>query len=151
MSEMKLSRRAALLAPLALAGCDTIEGWFATKKDPLPGKRERLDASRRGFDPDPNAPGVTLPPPVRDTEWPQASGGPTHMMGHLTRGDPLKKLWSADLGEGGGYRRKILAQPVVANGVIYVGCSTHLYALYDESKAAAMNDAPAKLNLDLKQ
>ena len=33
-----LSRRATMLAPLALAGCDTIDNWFATKKDPLPGK-----------------------------------------------------------------------------------------------------------------
>jgi hypothetical protein len=37
---LRLGRRAVLLAALALAGCDTIEGWFATKKDPLPGKRE---------------------------------------------------------------------------------------------------------------
>ena len=29
-----LSRRAALLSPLALAGCETIEGWFSTKKEP---------------------------------------------------------------------------------------------------------------------
>ncbi len=44
-----LSRRAALLAPLVLGGCETIEGWFTTKKDPLPGKREPLGTVRRGF------------------------------------------------------------------------------------------------------
>src|ERR1051326_5334901 len=37
-----LSRRAVLLTPLALAGCETIEGWFTTKKTPLPGTREPL-------------------------------------------------------------------------------------------------------------
>jgi outer membrane protein assembly factor BamB len=131
MSQMNLSRRAALLAPLTLAGCDTIEGWFATKKDPLPGKRERLDSGRRGFNPDPNTPAVTLPPQVRDTEWPQASGGPTHLMGHLSLGDQLKKLWSADLGEGGGYRRKILAQPVVANGVVFAMDSNAVITAFD--------------------
>jgi hypothetical protein len=29
-----LSRRATLLAPLALAGCDTIDGWFNPKEGP---------------------------------------------------------------------------------------------------------------------
>jgi outer membrane protein assembly factor BamB len=119
MSGTKLTRRTALLAPLALAGCDTIEGWFATKKDPLPGKRERLDAARRGFNADPTAPGVTLPPAVSDNAWPQAGGNPTHLMGHLNFGNAVKQAWSADIGEGGGYRRKILAQPVVVDGVVY--------------------------------
>jgi outer membrane protein assembly factor BamB len=114
-----LSRRAALLAPLALAGCDTIEGWFTTKKDPLPGKREPLGAQRRGFNPDNPAPTVALPPPVRDMAWPQAAGDPTHLTGHLSANETLKQAWTADVGEGGGKRRQILAQPVVANGVVF--------------------------------
>jgi outer membrane protein assembly factor BamB len=114
-----LSRRAALLVPLSLAGCDTISGWFETKKDPLPGKREAVGAAHRGFTPDQGATGVALPPPVLDTSWPQAAGDPTHLMGHLSANQTLKQVWTADLGEGGGYRRQILAQPVVANGVVY--------------------------------
>lgn len=114
-----LSRRAALLLPLALAGCETIEGWFSTKKDPLPGKREPLGGPRRGFAPDETAPRVALPPPVRDMAWPQAGGDPTHLMGHLSANEVVKQAWSADLGKGGGYRRQILAQPVVANGIVY--------------------------------
>lgn len=114
-----LSRRAALLAPLALGGCETIEGWFTTKKVPLPGKREPLGGPRRGFSPDQGTPAVTLPPPVRDMAWPQAGGDPTHLMGHLSANDVLKQAWSADVGEGGGKRRQILAQPVVANGIVY--------------------------------
>src|ERR1700683_5500348 len=68
-----LSRRAALLAPLVLAGWDTIDSWSATKKHPLPGKREPLGALRRAFNPDETAPKVELPPPVRDMAWPQAA------------------------------------------------------------------------------
>jgi len=114
-----LSRRAALLAPLALTGCEMIEGWFSTKKDPLPGKREPFGAIRRGFDPDENAPRLTLPPQVRPTSWPQAGGTPTHVMGHLNLSDSPGQAWTADIGKGGGYRRKILARPVVANGVVF--------------------------------
>jgi outer membrane protein assembly factor BamB len=116
---LRLGRRAVLLAALALAGCDTIEGWFATKKDPLPGKREPLDAIRRGFRPDETVPQISLPAAERDMAWAQAGGNPTHLMGHLSVGDSLKQAWSADLGEGGGLRRQILAQPVAANGVVF--------------------------------
>jgi outer membrane protein assembly factor BamB len=114
-----LSRRATILAPLALAGCETIDNWFNPAKDPLPGKREALAAVRRGFSPEQNPPTVSLPAAVRNPDWPQASGNPTHLMGNLSAGDTLKQAWSADLGESGGYRRKILAQPVVADGNVY--------------------------------
>jgi outer membrane protein assembly factor BamB len=128
-----LSRRAALLAPLALAGCETIQGWFTAKKDPLPGKRENLGVLQRGFNADETAPKVVLPPASRDMAWPQAGGGPTHLMGHLSVGDSLKAAWSADIGEGGGYRRKILAQPVVVNGVVFTMDSSAVISAFDLS------------------
>lgn len=114
-----MTRRGALLAPLALAGCDTIEGLFETKKEALPGKRESLTALRRGFDTDEAAPKVALPPRVRNPAWPQSAGNPAHMMGHLEAADIIKVLWTADLGRSGGKRRKILARPVVMDGVVY--------------------------------
>ena len=114
-----LSRRAALLTPLALGGCEMIDNWFTTKKDPLPGKREPLGALRRGFNPDETAPKVALPPPVPTASWPQAGGNPAHLMGHLSAAETPRSAWTADLGKGGGYRRKILAQPVVADGVVF--------------------------------
>lgn len=36
----------------------------------------------------------------------------------------------------------IYSTPVLANGVIYVGCSTHLYAFYDSARAANLPDQP---------
>lgn len=119
MTVSRLTRRGALIAPLALAGCETIDGWFATKKDPLPGKRESLTELRRGFNADPAAPKVVLPPRTANASWPQAGGNPAHLMGHLEAAETLKPLWTADLGEPGGKRRKILAQPVVMDGVVY--------------------------------
>jgi outer membrane protein assembly factor BamB len=134
----KLGRRAALLAPLALAGCETIEGWFSTKKDPLPGKRENLGAIRRGFSADQTSPPIALPPAARDMAWPQASGNPTHLMGHLSVSDALKQAWSADLGEGGGLRRKILAQPVVANGTVFAMDSSAQISAYNLGTGARL-------------
>jgi outer membrane protein assembly factor BamB len=114
-----LARRTALLAPLALAGCSTIEGWFASNKKPLPGKREPVIGTSHGLVRNPAAPRVTLPPPVRNAAWPQAGGNPAHLMGHLQANATLGEAWRADIGKGGGYRRVILAQPVVSAGRVF--------------------------------
>src|SRR3954465_9437545 len=120
MSWPRLSRRAALLAPLALGGCSLFENWFGDKKTPLPGDREAIFAvGRHGRVVDDNPPKVVLPPPVRNAGWPQTGGNPAHYMGHLAAADQLSQAWTADIGAGGGYRRVILAQPVVSNGVVF--------------------------------
>ena len=116
---LALSRRAAFLAPLAVAGCDTIDGWFNTKKVPIAGKRESVESIGQGLRPDQGAGKVQIPAPVRNAGWPQAHGNPAHMMGHLAIGDALRETWTASIGEGGGYRRKILAQPLVADGSVF--------------------------------
>ena len=114
-----LGRRAALLAPFALAGCSAFEDWFAEKKTILPGKREAVFVDRRGLVVDEGTPKVVLPPAVRNAGWPQAGGNPVHLMGHLEAADQLKMAWRADIGEGGGYRQIIMAQPVVQNGTVF--------------------------------
>lgn len=114
-----ITRRAALLAPLMLGGCSLFDSWFGEHKTPLPGKREDIFASGRNLAVDPNAPPVVLPPPVRNAGWPQAGGNPAHLMGHLAAADQLSEAWKADIGEGGGYRRVILAQPVVSEGTVF--------------------------------
>jgi outer membrane protein assembly factor BamB len=114
-----LGRRAVLLTPLALAGCSWLEDLFADKKKALPGKRENVFADRRGLVVDEGAPKVTLPPAVRNAAWPQAGGNPAHLMGHLEANDHLVEAWKAEIGDGGGYRKIIMAQPVVLNGTVF--------------------------------
>jgi outer membrane protein assembly factor BamB len=114
-----LGRRAALLAPLSLAGCSLLDSWFEEKKDPLPGKREAVFADRRGLVVDEGGPKVVLPPAVRNAAWPQPGGNPAHLMGHLAANDHLTEVWKADIGQGGGLRRVITAQPVVLNGTVF--------------------------------
>jgi outer membrane protein assembly factor BamB len=133
-----LSRRAALLAPLALGGCGLWDDWFGTHKTPLPGKREPILASRRNLAVDEGVPKVTLPPEVSNAAWPQAGGNPTHFMGHLAAGERLAEAWTANIGEGGGYRRKILAQPVAADGVVYVMDSDAVVSAFDTARGGRL-------------
>ncbi|HTW72810.1 MAG TPA: PQQ-binding-like beta-propeller repeat protein [Acetobacteraceae bacterium] len=115
-----LARRAALLAPLALTGCGLWDKWFGeTQKPPIPGMREPVLPPGRPLVVDPSAPKVVLPRPIRNAGWPQAGGNPAHDMGHLAANPDLAPAWTVNIGAGGGYRRKILAQPVVANGLVY--------------------------------
>jgi outer membrane protein assembly factor BamB len=114
-----LGRRAALLAPLALGGCSMFDSWFSEKKNILPGKRESVIADRRGLVVDDGVPKVVLPPAVRNAAWPQAGGNPAHLMGHLSANDHLAEAWKADIGEGGGLRKVIMAQPIVLNGTVF--------------------------------
>jgi outer membrane protein assembly factor BamB len=127
----RLGRRTALLAPLALGGCGLWDDWFGSKKTPLPGKREPILVGRRGLQVDEGVPKVELPPEVRNAAWPQAGGNPAHFMGHLAAGERLAEAWSANIGAGGGYRRKIMAQPVVADGIVYVMDSDAVVSAFD--------------------
>ncbi len=116
MEGSRIGRRAALALPLGLAGC----GLFGpANKPPLPGRREPVLRAADVLRPDPALPPVALPPPVINAAWPQAGGNPAHDMGNLAARSMLSVAWTADLGAGGGYRQKILTQPVVSDGVVY--------------------------------
>lgn len=116
----KIGRRAALLGVLgALPGCSLVDEWLGETKPPLPGRREAVLSARRGMRVDDGAAKVTLPAPVRNAAWPQTGGNPSHLMGHLATPERLDRQWSSSIGTGGGYRRKILAQPVVSDGRVF--------------------------------
>lgn len=126
-----LGRRAALAAPLALAGCGMFEGWFGSNKVPLPGKREDVIAGGRGLEPASPRPTVVLPPAVANPDWPQQGGNPAHVMGQLQTAPVLNQLWRAPIGEGGGFRQKITAQPVIAGGRVYAMDSEAVVSAFD--------------------
>jgi outer membrane protein assembly factor BamB len=134
-----LTRRAALLAPLgALAGCGLWDDWFGTKKTPLPGKREAIAAAPGTLQVDQGVAKIVLPPPVRNAAWPQAGGNPSHLMGHLAAGDRLTQAWSSSIGDGGGYRQKILAHPVSVDGVVYTMDSAGLVSAFQLATGARL-------------
>jgi outer membrane protein assembly factor BamB len=114
-----LTRRASLLLPLALGGCSWIGDLFESNDDkkPIEGNRLAVLAPERGLAVDHMAENqiVTVPQITRNATWPQPGGNPAHAMGHLWAG-PLKRVWRTSIGTGGGYRRQLTAQPLVANG-----------------------------------
>jgi outer membrane protein assembly factor BamB len=120
----------ALLAPMALAGCSLFDNWFADKKTALPGKRENVFVDRRGLVIDEGAPKVVLPPAVHNAAWPQTGGNPAHLMGHLAANDHLAEAWKSQIGEGGGYRKIIMAQPIVLNGIVFTMGSDALVSAF---------------------
>lgn len=130
---LALARRTALALPLAaLAGCGMFEGWFGSNKKPLPGKREEVLTGQPGLAP-PSGPRpvVVLPPVVANADWPQPGGDPAHQMGHLQTAAVLNQAWRAQIGRGGGFRRKITAQPVIAGGRVYAMDSDAVVGAFD--------------------
>jgi outer membrane protein assembly factor BamB len=127
----RLPRRAVLLLPVALGGCGLWDRWFGDEKTPLPGTRITVMNPRRGLEVDAQNARVVLPPPVANADWPQAGGNPSHAMGHLQVRDTLDTAWHAGIGEGGGFRRKITAQSVVAGGRVFTMDSDAVVTAYD--------------------
>jgi outer membrane protein assembly factor BamB len=128
-----------MLGAFALAGCDTVTGWFEGKEPPkAPGERISVLAFDSQLDPDPQLAEtpVVLPKPWTNPDWPQAGGYPSHAMYHLALGDNLRKAWHADLGSSADDEQKILAQPVVADGMVF--------AMDSEAQVSAFNAKDGK-------
>ncbi|HKM62222.1 MAG TPA: PQQ-binding-like beta-propeller repeat protein [Acidisphaera sp.] len=124
--------RASLLgAPLAVGGCSWFDDIFEDTKTPLPGKRISIVSARATLTGATHSQRVVLPPVVENAAWPQAGGNPAHLMGHLALGERPVEAWSSDIGEGGGFRQKILCQPVAADGIIYTMDSDAIVKAFD--------------------
>ena len=128
---MSMSRRAALLGlPMALGGCSWLDSIFGDSKTPLPGTREPVITQRRGLEISADPSPIVIPAPSQVTDWPQAGGTPTHVVGNVAVSG-LTPAWSSSIGEGGGYRARIMAQPVVAGGRIFTMDSDGEVAAFD--------------------
>jgi len=125
-----LSRRLLLGASLpALAGCDTItdtfDDIFGEKKVPLKGDRRPVFAAEAPIaGTEAGASTLSLPPPALRADWPQAGGGTNHAGGHPTLGAPLGEAWRVSIGDGNAYRRRLVAPPVIADGVAFAADAT---------------------------
>jgi outer membrane protein assembly factor BamB len=112
----RLSRRAALLMPLALGGCSWFDWLTDEQKKPVAGNRLPVLAAARGMRIDSIEP-VTLPPVQTNATWLQYGGAPSHVGGNLAGG--LTKAWSTSIGRGGDYRTRLTAQPLIDGGQVY--------------------------------
>ena len=129
----KLSRRIALLLPLAATGCELIDGVFGTTPKPkLEGVRITFtDTSRSLFVDNPRNLKVALPRPSTRDSWALPGGSASHEGGHPAAGDKLTEAWHANFGTSAGYRDKIPSQPAVAEGRIFVMDPDGLVTAFD--------------------
>lgn len=129
---VSLTRRSAVLLPLAAAGCQTFDKWFGDKKTPLVGTRVAIDAAQRGLTVD-NPPGraVTLPQQQVSAVWPQAGAMPGHAPGNPALGTGLQPVWTAGIGAPGGYRQRITASPIIGGGRVFTMDSAATISAFD--------------------
>ena len=114
-----MMRRLALgmVAVLGLSACSSWVGENAAP--PLPGKRISVLSREKALEPEVKDAEIKLPPPEPNSEWPQAGGFANHAMHHMEVGDRLERQWRTGIGEGAGKRARLLAQPVVAEGLAF--------------------------------
>jgi len=113
---VKLTRRASLLLPLALAGCGMFDWLSDEGGKPVRGNRERLLTPRRGLSVD-AVTGIELPPIQTRAEWAQPGGDVTHVGGNLA--GTLNKVWQESIGDGADYRNRLTAQPLIVGAQVF--------------------------------
>lgn len=128
-----LAFRSILLAvalSVALGGCGLFE---KKKKEPLPGERIPVILQEKKLEPDPRIAdlAVRLPPPEVNSAWPQTGGYADHAMHHLSLADVPKKAWSIQIGEGSSDERRLLSQPIVAEGKVFTMDTENFVAAYE--------------------
>ena len=139
----RLTRRGALLLPLAAGGCETLDNWFGDKKTPLNGNRVAIGAPQKGLAVDnPAGRTVSLPAQQINAAWPQAGADPTHAPGNPALGHAPVPIWSAGIGAPGGYRRRITATPVVSGGRVFAMDCNAVVSAFDAQGGARLWRTP---------
>jgi len=133
MAPRTLHLTAALILGLLLTGCGTFNDIFVAKEERLPGQRIAILATDRGLQPDPQIADqpVRLAEPYVNPAWTQAGGSPAHAMYHLALSESPRRVWTADVGDGSGDDRQLLAQPLVVENVVYTMDSLSLVTAFD--------------------
>lgn len=128
-----------------LAGCGS---WLGGGDDepPLPGKRISVLTLDQRVQPDPAVAGqqVRLSSPYGNEAWSQAGGVATHAMYHVALVDSPEVVWRANVGVGSGDRRRLLAEPLVVDSVVYTMDSGSIISAYD----AASGDEIWRVDLE---
>jgi outer membrane protein assembly factor BamB len=109
---------------LAVTGCSKVSGMFGDDDGPpLPGDRISVLELQQSLEPDDPklaTEGLITPAPWKNAYWPQAGGYPNHSMQNLDlSANPLKEVWTANIGEGGSDKLPLTAQPIVVDGKVF--------------------------------
>jgi outer membrane protein assembly factor BamB len=124
-------------ATMMLSGCSLFTG-SDDEKIPLPGERVSVLELQKALEPTDTAlkaEGFISPAPWNNEFWTGAGGYPNHNLQHLALSEqPLKKIWSADIGEGGTKNYPLTARPIVFNNVVYTMDSSGVVKAFDTNK-----------------
>lgn len=123
----------ALVSALSLSGC----GLFKASGGPkLKGERISVLALDQKLESDPRIGEVEvmIPKPYVNADWPQPGGYADHAMHHLALAETPKKVWSGDGGKGAGSNTRILAEPIIADGKVFVLDAQSGITALDEKK-----------------
>lgn len=139
---LRLTRIAAAFGIAGLLGAcsaigDAYEDTFGgTPEQILPGQRIAILSLDRGLRPDPAVAEVQvqLSEPYVNRTWTHYGGNPEHAMYHLALGDAPRRIWTADVGEGSSDDRRLLAQPLVVDGVVYTMDSLSTVSAFDAAR-----------------
>lgn len=142
----RITRIAAAVGIVALLGAcsavgDTYDDLFSGSPEViLPGQRIAILNLDRGLRPDPAVADlpVQLSEPYVNKTWTHSGGNPEHAMYHLALGDSPQKVWSGDIGEGSGDDQRLLAQPLVVNGVVYTMDSLSTVSAYNAARGGLL-------------
>jgi outer membrane protein assembly factor BamB len=105
---------------------------FGEKEEILPGEREKaFKTSSKGSDQNQEVPAVVLSKPYTNKDWSHEGGNPQHRVYHVTLRDNPKVVWSASIGRGANKRRKLVAQPIVKNNVVFTMDATSKVTAFD--------------------
>jgi outer membrane protein assembly factor BamB len=107
-------------AALAAGGCSLLNKKGPTT--PVLGERIAVLATEGDIDVDPAlaAQPMVLPEPIANTDWTQSGGNQTKSVGQLALGRTLARAFSVQAGRGSTLTARLAAQPIVADGRVYV-------------------------------
>lgn len=120
-----IRRRTATLGLFGLlAACSS------NKHDIITGVQIPVLPDESGMDVSARAPAVTLPAAKALSAWPQPLANPAHVPGNVAGPLRFKPNWQASIGAPGGYRKPLVASPVVAGGHVFtMDANAHIRAL----------------------
>lgn len=134
----------ALLLVGLLSGC----GWFDEDEKPrLPGERKAVLLLDENVKADPGLADlkIALPEPVRNQNWTQAGGNPTHANHHLDAAKTLTAAWKVSIGQGSG-GDGFLNPPVVLGDTIFaIDSAVQVSAIDAASGAKRWTTTPEEL------
>jgi len=128
---------------LGLTACETVTDimdgdWLGEENKPLEGKRYAVLSSSRTLSPDPSLADnrILLPAPTPNAAWPQNGGYASHAMHHVAINQAIKEVWSTNIGSGSDDEEKLLAQPVVAAGLVFSMDSANVISAFSAENGA---------------